>query len=135
MIMRRLRHLFRNSRGSAAVEFAFVAPIMMAFLIGMVEMGRLFLIHNAMTFAVDESARAAMVRKTISKPELEALTRSFASILEPERTNVTITVTPYDDGWRTNVSLHYEFHLMVSFLGLGAFDMERRAQVTRRDSF
>ena len=133
--MRRLRHLFRDSRGSAAVEFAFVAPIMMAFLIGMVEMGRLFLIHNAMSFAVDETARTAMVRKTITKLELETLAKSFATVLEPERTNVTVTVTPYDDGWRTNVSLQYEFHLMVSFLGLGAFDMERRAQVTRRDSF
>jgi Flp pilus assembly protein TadG len=133
--MRRLLHFLRDRRGTAAVEFAFVAPVMMAFLIGMVEMGRLFLIHNAMTFAVDETARTAMVRKTITETELETLAKSFATVLDSDRTNVTVTITPYVDGWRTNVSMQYEFHLMVSFLGLGEFPMERRAQVTRRDSF
>ena len=134
-IAHRLHRLWRDTRGIAAVEFAFVAPLMVLFVIAIMEMGRLFLIHNAMTFAADEAARTAMVRKTITKTELEALTRSYAAALEPERTTVNVTITTYDDGWRTNISVQYQFRLMVSVLGLGQFNMVRSAKVNRRDSF
>jgi Flp pilus assembly protein TadG len=134
-IIRTLRRLAKDARGIAAVEFAFVAPVMMLFIIAIMEMARLFLIHNAMTFAADETARAAMVRKTVTIAELETLAKSFASTLEPERTLVTVTVQPHADGWYTNISIQYEFRLMVSLLGLGEFDMVRNARVNRRDSF
>jgi Flp pilus assembly protein TadG len=129
------RRLWRDARGIAAVEFAFVAPVMVLFIIAVMEMGRLFLIHNAMTYAADEAARTAMVRKVITKSELEALTKSYAAALEPERTTVNVTIEPYDDGWRTNISVQYQFHLMVSVVGLGQFNMVRSARVNRRDSF
>jgi Flp pilus assembly protein TadG len=129
------RRLWRDARGIAAVEFAFVAPVMVLFIIAVMEMGRLFLIHNAMTYAADEAARTAMVRKVITKSELEALTKSYAAVLEPERTTVNVTIEPYDDGWRTNISVQYQFHLMVSVVGLGQFNMVRSARVNRRDSF
>jgi Flp pilus assembly protein TadG len=129
------RRLWRDARGIAAVEFAFVAPVMVLFIIAVMEMGRLFLIHNAMTYAADEAARTAMVRKVITKAELETLTKSYAAALEPERTTVNVTIEPYDDGWRTNISVQYQFRLMVNVVGLGQFDMVRSARVNRRDSF
>jgi hypothetical protein len=46
-----------------------------------------------------------------------------------------VTVQPHADGWYTNISIQYEFRLMVSLLGLGEFDMVRNARVNRRDSF
>jgi len=129
------RRLHLNVSGIAAVEFAFVAPLMMAFLLGMIELGRLFLIHNALTFATDEAARAAMIHQTISSAELETLARSYAVGLDADLTTVTVTVQNYADGRLTNVSISYQFRLMTSFFSLGEFTMERSARVNRRQSF
>lgn len=130
-----LRRLYRNVSGIAAVEFAFVAPLMMVFLLGMIELGRLFLIHNALTFAADEAARAAMVHQTMTPAELEALARSYAVGLEAGQTTFTVTIQNYGDGQLTNVSIRYQFQFMVNLFGLGQFAMERSARVNRRISF
>lgn len=41
------RAFFRSKAGSAAVEFAFVAPILLAMFAGVVEIGRIFQVYNA----------------------------------------------------------------------------------------
>jgi Flp pilus assembly protein TadG len=48
----------RNSRsGSAAVEFAFVAPILLLFLFGIIETGVIFFASSALQNATDDTAR------------------------------------------------------------------------------
>jgi Flp pilus assembly protein TadG len=42
-----LRELVRSRSGSAAVEFAFIVPIMLMMCAGVVEIGRLFQVYNA----------------------------------------------------------------------------------------
>ena len=50
----------RHRRGAAAVEFAAVAPIMILFMFGIVELGRMLMIKNALTHASREGARLAV---------------------------------------------------------------------------
>ncbi len=52
MIVSRVLNCRRSARrGSAAVEFAFVAPIFFAFIIGIVDFGRMMMVQEIMTNA------------------------------------------------------------------------------------
>ena len=55
----RLRHFLRESRGIGAVEFALIAPVFFAFIIGIVQVGVLFEAQAGLRHAVQEGARYA----------------------------------------------------------------------------
>lgn len=55
-----LRRLGRQEKGATAIEFALVFPLFLAIFIGMVTFGMIFVLQQAMTFAVEEGARAAL---------------------------------------------------------------------------
>lgn len=56
------RRLARCRSGSAAVESAFILPILMLVLLGVLEFGRVAWAQSSLTFAVQETARCASVR-------------------------------------------------------------------------
>lgn len=58
------RSLWRDRAGAAAIEAAFTLPLVLAFLLGVAEVGRMAWTKTALTFAVQEAARCASVRKT-----------------------------------------------------------------------
>lgn len=61
--MRKLLAYLRNKRGQAMVEMAFVVPILVLLLAGIIDIGRVM--HDALTitYAAREGARAAAVGK------------------------------------------------------------------------
>ena len=54
----------RHRRGVVAVEFAIVAPVLVAILFGMVELGRAFEMQNLIDVAAREGARFASIDRT-----------------------------------------------------------------------
>lgn len=50
----------RNRRGASAIEFALIAPIMITFTYGLVEIGRVMLVKQTATHATREGARIAI---------------------------------------------------------------------------
>ncbi|MEJ5328530.1 MAG: TadE/TadG family type IV pilus assembly protein [Desulfobaccales bacterium] len=58
---RRLIHFSRSSRGVAVVEFAIILPILVTFLVGMVEFGHVWFLQHALTNASREGARVGVV--------------------------------------------------------------------------
>ena len=61
-IQRRIRNPkseIRNRKGAVAVEFAIVAPILVALVFGMIELGRAFEMQNLLDVAAREGARFA----------------------------------------------------------------------------
>ena len=67
--MRRQRTKSRSRLGAAAVEFAAVAPLMMLFTFGLVELGRMMLVKQTATHATREGARIA-IRPTATNDEV-----------------------------------------------------------------
>ena len=57
--MRRRFGLRRDERGAGAVEFAIIAPVLFAMLIGMAQLGILFFANAGLKNAVGEGARLA----------------------------------------------------------------------------
>lgn len=51
----------RSERGAAAVEFALIAPVLLALVFGIIDFGRAMFTYNVLTAAVREGARTAAV--------------------------------------------------------------------------
>lgn len=60
--MRRLSTFWRARDGAAAIEAAFVLPLTLMLLLGIMEIGRIAWVQSALNFAVEEAARCAVVR-------------------------------------------------------------------------
>ena len=60
-----------GKRGVTAVEFALVAPIFLLFVLGIIDLGRLFYVKNLMQYAVEQTTRYAMVNPTATQLTLE----------------------------------------------------------------
>jgi len=65
------RRLVRCGRGATAVEFALTAPILFLMLAGIMEGGRAYWIKSTMQFALEETARYAIVNASAGESELE----------------------------------------------------------------
>lgn len=59
-----LRRLRRSDHGSSAVEFAMVAPFLIAMLFGVFEFGRALWIQSLLDYAVEQAARCATINTT-----------------------------------------------------------------------
>lgn len=57
--MRLVRILRRDQRGAAALEFALVAPTLILFIVGIAQLGVLFMAQSGLNNAVAEGARCA----------------------------------------------------------------------------
>jgi Flp pilus assembly protein TadG len=87
------QHPCRQRRGVAAVEFAMIAPIMMLFTFGLIEMGRFILVKESATHATREGARMA-VRPFATDDEVVARVNEELAIMSIQ--GATITVDPPD---------------------------------------
>lgn len=82
----------RNSRdGTSAVEFAMIAPLMVAFTFGLVEVGRIMLVKQSATHATREGARMA-VKPTATSEEVRQRVEEELALMGVD--TATITVNP-----------------------------------------
>lgn len=71
----------RSRRGAVAVEFAVVAPILVALLFGLIELGRAFEMQNLLEVAAREGARfASMDRDGLLDPGESANTKMVQDV-------------------------------------------------------
>jgi Flp pilus assembly protein TadG len=84
----------RNRRGAVAVEFAVVAPILLALVLGMMEIGRALEMKNLLNVAAREGARfASMDRDGMLEPNESANDKLIADV----KTFLVANGIPYDD--------------------------------------
>jgi Flp pilus assembly protein TadG len=85
-----------RSRGQALVEFALVFPLFLLLLFGLVDLGRLAYINNAISEAAREGARWGTVQgrsiSTTDRTNIANKTRTFMAAVP----NPTVTVTCED---------------------------------------
>ena len=70
----------RCHRGAAAVEFAVVSPVLILFLLGIIECGRMVMVQQALTTAVREGARSAVVEGTSASAAVETVESFLAAV-------------------------------------------------------
>jgi Flp pilus assembly protein TadG len=88
--MFRLLNRFRkNDAGAAAIEMAFVLPLFLLFVLGIIEFGRAYWTLNSMQLAVDEAGRYAMVHTTSTDAQIVAAAQ--ANLYGLNANNFTLT--------------------------------------------
>ena len=94
-----LKNSSRSRRGVAAVEFAVVAPVVFLAFFGMVEMGRMVMVKQAVVNAAREGCREAILATTIDAADVDAVVRAHLVNVVPDASDVNelrVTCTPAD---------------------------------------
>ena len=78
-------------RGSAVVEFAVVAPLLFAVVLGLVEFGRAIMVEQTLVSASREACRTAVLAGTTKQ---DVINRATSSLNAAGISNFTITMNP-----------------------------------------
>jgi len=107
-----------DSRAAAAVEFAFVAPVFLVMVLGSVEVGRALWIKSTMQFAVEQTARYAIVNTSATTAALEAYAATEIADAGFNDANVTFTAANDTTGGVTfvTISASYDFNTVAGLI-------------------
>lgn len=86
----RLRRYIQNSRGTAAIEFAIVLPVFLAFIFGSIEFGYVLWANSSLQYGATYGARYAFVNPTASG---SAIQNYALSVISLPTGSVTYTVS------------------------------------------
>jgi Flp pilus assembly protein TadG len=107
-----LAALLKSPRGSAAVQFGIVAPSLLLFVFGIIEIGRMLWTLSALHYSVEEAARCASINAmtcgTASKVQAFAAARSGGSF-------ASSVFTASTTGCGKRVSASYPMQLNIPF--------------------
>jgi Flp pilus assembly protein TadG len=116
----RRHQVLRSQRGSTAIEFALILPVIATLLFGMIDFGRLLYTKEVLNNAVREAARTGIVAATTDVPDSvidTAVTNSIqnSQLLDPANiTGIQKTRTADGAGNRNlAVTVAYTFNFLV----------------------
>ncbi|MFC1673151.1 TadE/TadG family type IV pilus assembly protein [Pseudomonadota bacterium] len=115
----------RDNRGGVAVEFALTVPFFLIFVMGLIDFGRLYWIKSSMQFAVEETARYAMVNPSLAPSTLV----TYAEGRNTSVSGITFSVTSSTSAgisYRT-VTASYNFSFLIPMLPLGDIALDARS--------
>lgn len=81
--------LQQDEKGAAAVEMAFVLPVFLLFVLGIIEFGRAYWTMNSMQLAIDEAGRYAMVHVTATDSQIISTAKANLYGLNPNQFTIT----------------------------------------------
>ncbi|NEK84626.1 pilus assembly protein [Blastococcus saxobsidens] len=85
-----MRRRLRDQRGATAVEFAFIVPLLITLVIGIVEFGHAFQVQGTLSAAAREGVRAMALRN--DPADARAVVRQAAASLNPAITDAQIDI-------------------------------------------
>lgn len=129
MMLKRL--LRRDIRGIGAVEFALVAPVLVAFVIGVAQMGKLFFANADMKNALASGARVASIWPVPQDTAiLAAVNDRLARSSGVSRATVSIERDTDDNGNQfVEISMRYQVPLDFIFFDAGPIALEDSRKV------
>jgi Flp pilus assembly protein TadG len=110
------RHLRRSQSGQAVVEFALVVPLMLALIVGVVELSRAWGAQQVITNTAREALRAAVVDDpTFTQGEMYARIdeQLVLASLDPNRAQVTFTGWKSGTGNLARIELNYQYDFNI----------------------
>jgi Flp pilus assembly protein TadG len=118
------RHI-RSEKGQTAVEFALVAPVLIALLLGIVQAGIAFHNYLSVTDAARAVARKAILVRLsdVTQSDLDTIAHNAAGDLDQSSLKVTLTPDPSDPtfthaGSTVTVTVTYPYKLQLFGLPL-----------------
>jgi Flp pilus assembly protein TadG len=89
-----MRNRLRGERGAAAVEFAFILPLLIVLVLGIAEFGRAFQVQGTLSAAAREGVRVMALQN--NQPAAKAAVRSASTSLDPTITDGEIVIKRVD---------------------------------------
>src|SRR3954463_7659684 len=121
--------------GGAILEFALLAPLLFSMVLGIVEIGRMFYVRQALEYATEEAARYYMLNPTAASSAVTTYLQGqmgggmgsdvSVSYTDTASCNSNSTVTC------TAITATYTFTFMASFLGMSSQSLQAKAQAVR----
>ena len=112
------RRIHKDDRGSAAIEFAIVAPAFLVLLFGILAFGWAINAISSVNFAAERAARAFQLKPTMTAKEIEAAIEQRFSYLDQSNLTVTLTTDTLSGGYRLgHVTATYSLVIEVPLLG------------------
>lgn len=96
-VMKRLREFPRNRDGSAAVEFAMIAPMFFALIFAVMETGMVFMAGQVLETGVEDGARLVYTSQTTSATDFKSVICGRVSVML-DCSKLDIDVRSYDPG-------------------------------------
>jgi len=141
--LHRLHRLARSERGTALVEFALVAPILLLLVFGIIEFGRVLNAYNDLTQLAGQGARAAAVSRnpdgtavgavsgTVDDADCGGQTTSIQCQLanyyakQDSLSGVTVCIPslPSSIGDHVTVQTSYQYHFLTGFFGFATITL------------
>lgn len=131
-IFRRLR---RDEGGVSALEFSILGPVMLSFMLGSIDMGRMFYVRQGLEYATEEAARYYRLNPTSAESTVTTYLQSkmvgglgsgvTVAYADTANCNANAAVTC------TMVTASYSFTFIASYLGLGTKTLQAKAQAVR----
>jgi len=118
-----MRQRLRHERGASAVEFAFIAPLLILLVLGIVEFSRAFQVQGTLAAAAREGVRSMALQN--NQTTARAMAESVASSLNPRVTDAQISFSPascpltYTPGASIKLVISYREPFLTGMFGAG----------------
>lgn len=116
-LARSFRRLWRCSCGTAAVEFAFVCPVLITLVLGIYGVGAVMHSISNVRYALEETARMLQMNPDLTQSELQAALDGKLLIYGDHA--VTLTMTVETDGYGSSIAhlnANYPYTIAVPFI-------------------
>jgi len=131
-----LGRLRRDRCGGAAIEFAFVAPVLFTLILGGFEFGRMFYVRQGLEGATEAAARYYMLNPTYQQSAITTYLQgqmlggmgSGISVGYADTANCNSN----SNATCTTITASYTFTFIAQYLGLGTRTMVAKAQAVRQ---
>lgn len=104
-----MRQIIACRQGTAAIELAFVLPVLALLTLGTLEFGRAMWTKQTMQFAVEEAARSALADSTLTNTAIASLVGSDLVGLQ----GVAPTVVATSTAAQVSITASYAFTFLV----------------------
>lgn len=118
-----MRQRTRDERGASAVEFAFIAPLLILLVVGIAEFGRAFQVQSTLSAAAREGVRTMALQN--DPAAARARVEAVAGSLNPVVTDTQIGISPaacpttYPNSTNVTVTITYRLNFFTGFFGSG----------------
>ncbi len=113
--MRPMRSCPQKRRGATLVEFAFVAPVFIGMVLGVIELGRGLMVQQLLTEAARRGARAGVIEGTSSTQIKQAVTDYLTTVgVNGSTAGVSVNDAPIDTVEAQNMPAYTEITVSVN---------------------
>lgn len=128
-MLRKLGLLGSNQRGAAAVEFAFVLPIFVLFMTGIIECGRAVWTNYSLQTAVEDTARYVLANPTATDAQITTYVGGKLNLLDSDKITINVTRDTASGVNFVSVSAAYSFSALAMVFPVGNFSLMGRSRI------